>query len=408
MARRPRAQRFETRSARAAVTPRPKPYRVATLARGITLTYRRNKKPPHPWGVKLADGHGSHRIKRVADADDHEDANGKTVLSYGQAVTAALVLARGSFDVGKIMTVADSLDAYERDLVARGQLPANASVVRFHLTAALGSMPLATLTARDFISWRDSLLASGMKPATLVRVFKSLKAALNLSARHDPHITNANAWKNGLSGISEDFSSRNVQVLSDDQVRALISAAYEVDRAFGLFVEVHASTGARTSQIARLVVGDLQVSKGNGPRLMMPGSRKGRGRKPSKSPVPITKALAVKLQAAASDCAPDALLLLRADSTAWRNSNHAQLYAQAAKRAGVAGSMTQLRHSSITRQLLRGVPIRVVATAHDTSTPMIEKTYSAYIADHADTLVRGALLDSELSPGSSVRPLRRP
>jgi hypothetical protein len=65
--RRVRAQRFETRSARAALTPRPKPYRVATLARGITLTYRRNKKPPHPWGVKLADGHGSHRGRKRQD-----------------------------------------------------------------------------------------------------------------------------------------------------------------------------------------------------------------------------------------------------------------------------------------------------------------------------------------------------
>jgi hypothetical protein len=201
-------------------------------------------------------------------------------------------------------------------------------MVRFHLTTVLGDAPLATLTARDLVAWRDGLLAAGMKPATLVRICKSLKAALNLAARLDPHITNASAWKTGLSGISEDFASRNVQVLSDDQVRALVSAAYEVDWAFGLFVEVHASTGARTSQIARLVVGDLQVSNGNGPRLMMPGSRKGRGRKPSKSPVPITKALAVKLQAAAGDRAPDALLLLRTD-TAWSNSNHAQMCVKA-------------------------------------------------------------------------------
>jgi hypothetical protein len=45
--------------------------------------------------------------------------------------------------------------------------------------------------------------------------------------------------------------------------------------------------------------------------------------------------------------------------------------------------MYALRH---VRQLLANVPIRVVAMLHDTSVAMIEKTYSKYIADHADVL----------------------
>jgi integrase len=408
MARRPRAQRFETRSARSALDPRPKPYRVTTLARGITLTYRRNNKPPHPWGVKLADGHGGHRIKRLADADDHEDANGKNVLDYRQAITAALALARGTSDTGKIVTIADALNAYERDLISRGQLPGNARMVRFHLTTALGDTPLATLTARDLVVWRDGLLAAGMKPATLVRICKSLKAALNLNARHDPHITNASAWHNGLGGISEDFSSRNVQVLDDDEVRRVIATAYAVDPPFGLYVEVDAVTGARNSQINRLTVGDLQVENGNGPRLLMPSSKKGRGRKPGRSPIPITKALAVKLQVAAGDRAPHEPLLLRNDGSGWGGSDHARLYHEATTRAGIAGTMTALRHSSITRALLAGVPIRVVAATHDTSIVMIEKTYGKFILDHSDSLARAALLESEPSPpGDNDRPLRR-
>ena len=53
-----------------------------------------------------------------------------------------------------------------------------------------------------------------------------------------------------------------------------------------------------------------------------------------------------------------------------------------------------LRHSSIVRQLLGGVPGRVVAVNHDTSLAMIERTYSAHIGDHADALTRAALLDT--------------
>jgi hypothetical protein len=58
--------------------------------------------------------------------------------------------------------------------------------------------------------------------------------------------------------------------------------------------------------------------------------------------------------------------------------------------------------------LLRGVPIRVVASLHDSSVVMIERTYSAFISDHSDALVRAALLESALPlPGDNVRPLRR-
>jgi hypothetical protein len=59
-----------------------------------------------------------------------------------------------------------------------------------------------------------------------------------------------------------------------------------------------------------------------------------------------------------------------------------------------------LRHSSIARQLLAAVPVRLVAVVHDTSTPMIEKSYSRYIGNHADALVRRSLLD--IGPGGGA------
>jgi hypothetical protein len=67
---------------------------------------------------------------------------------------------------------------------------------------------------------------------------------------------------------------------------------------------------------------------------------------------------------------------------------------EAAQRAGIEGtSMYALRHSSIIHSLLANVPIRVVAATHDTSVVMIERTYSAFIADHADAVARPALLE---------------
>jgi hypothetical protein len=67
-----------------------------------------------------------------------------------------------------------------------------------------------------------------------------------------------------------------------------------------------------------------------------------------------------------------------------------------AKRVGLDPEVTPyaLRHSSIVRQLLGGIPVRVVASHHDTSVVMIEKTYSRYIiGDPSDAMVRRSLLD---------------
>ena len=61
--------------------------------------------------------------------------------------------------------------------------------------------------------------------------------------------------------------------------------------------------------------------------------------------------------------------------------------------AGLAGTTAYaLRHSSIIRQLLAGVPARVVAANHDTSIMMLERSYSAYVLDHCDAVSRAALL----------------
>jgi hypothetical protein len=61
-----------------------------------------------------------------------------------------------------------------------------------------------------------------------------------------------------------------------------------------------------------------------------------------------------------------------------------------------------LRHSSVVRQLIAGVPIRVVAVNHDTSIAMLEKTSSRYIGDHSHDLVR-----QNLAPNGAAGRRRR-
>jgi hypothetical protein len=70
-----------------------------------------------------------------------------------------------------------------------------------------------------------------------------------------------------------------------------------------------------------------------------------------------------------------------------------------------------LRHSSIVRSLQRGLPTRLVADAHDTSVPIIERNYSRFIADYSDAALRMAQIDLAPAPAGSVvvpLPARRP
>ena len=176
-------------------------------------------------------------------------------------------------------------------------------------------------------------------------------------------------------------------------MRYVVASAYEVEGAeFGLLVETLSITGPRISQAARLTIDDLLTD-----RLMMPPSRKGRQKKRmEKKPVPIPPSLVARLRAAAGDRPGDAPLLLQPESKPWTNGTHVRLFGRVAKAAGLdprVVTISALRHSSIVRQLLANVPVRVVASYHDTSVQMIEKTYSKYILDHTDVLTRRALLD---------------
>ena len=411
MARRPRAARLEARTARLKLPVRRKPHDFTTISPGIALGYRRCASAGR-WVVKVADGHGGHWTKALGLADDFEDADGEHVLTWWQAQDKARALARGKdSDSVRPGTVAEALADYEKDLIARSASPANARRVRALLSPTMLAKPVALLTARELKHMRDTLVAKGGKPASINRDLKGLKAALNLYAAHDPRVLNRDAWRIGLKALPDSFRSRNAQaVLTDEETRALIAAAYVENDALGLLTEVAAVTGARISQLAGLQVADLQADRA-GPRLMMPSSRKGRGiKKITRKPVPITASLATKLKRTASDRTKP--LLLRGDGKPWcpANADYRRPFQQAVIRAGLDPQQVTfyaLRHTSITRLLLNGAPIRLVADMHDTSVAMIEATYSAAISEHSDVVLRRGLLDIAQPAAVNVVPLAK-
>jgi integrase len=409
MARRARSATLETTEARKRLPVSKKPIFAAKIGRGLTLGYRRNKTAG-TWVVRVADGKGGNWIAVIGTADDLAPADNEGILDFWQAQDHARARARrgkvDDGDDGRPATIAEALDRYLADLKIRGGDVGNVARVKAHLPAGLAGKSVTLATTRELRSWRDGL-ADGLAPATVNRTTNALKAALNLAADQDERIGSRRAWETGLASIHDAEESRNV-ILDEPAIRRIIAEANAHSVQFGLLAETAAVTGARVSQIGRIEVQDLQDRRSD-PRLMMPGSRKGRGEKKiSRRPVPIPAGLAAKLRNTAGGRPAAAPLLTKPSGEPWKKSDHSRLFARAAKSAGLDPdevTIYALRHSSIVRQILAGVPVRVVAVNHDTSVAMIERTYSRYIGDHADALARKALLDIAAPPSSSVVPI---
>jgi integrase len=397
MARRVRSSSLETRSARLKLKVRGKPY-WQRINEGLSVGYRRNASGSGSWSMRAADGRGGNWIKVLAPADDFEGTAG--AMSFWEAQRRAVELHRGGAadDHGRLATVAEAITAYKADLKARGGEIGNVSRIEYHMTPSLRSKPVATLNARELRHWRDGLLAKGLAPGSVVRCCKSLAAALSLCAAHDPRVQNRNAWRVGLAALPDASKARNV-VLPDDKVRAIVAVAYQAGAPIGTLIEILAVTGCRPIQAWRLTIADVQKD-----RLLLPSSLKGKGKKRiERRAVPIPANLATRLKQLGRGRDPDDLLLLKANGEPWAKSNLREPFREIAERVGLDPDKVTpyaLRHSWIASRLVRGLPVKLIADAADTSPAMIQQTYGRYIpADHTDQVLRSALIDlSEPKP----------
>ena len=407
----PRAGKLETATARRRLPIRRKPFGI-TISPGVRLAYRRNAGPG-TWSVRVTGG-GADWLKRIGLADDFERADGKHVLSYWQAIDVARKLARRepgetAPDDDRPVTVGEAIDGYRHDLDARGGDAYNAKRAAYHLPASILSKPVALLGSTELCKWRDGLVEKGLSRASVNRTRNALRAALTLAAKRDRRIANRHVWEEDLAALPNATEARNV-VLADDVVARLIAAAYKHDRALGRLAQVIAETGARPSQAVRLVVADLDAKHS---RLMMPRSGKGHTHKRAtkmqeRVPVPITAALVALLKQEAKGRASNAPLLTRSNGEAWgyrRNDRYRGDFAAVVAACGLDPKMVTLyalRHSCISRSLLRGVPVTLVADLTDTSEREIRKHYAKLISHHADEIARRALLDVSRPPTATL------
>jgi integrase len=440
-----RAAAFDTPPKRNRLVPRRNPYwqGISGGRGGVSLGYRRAVRGPGTWVAKIVIN-GKRMEERIGLADD--DGATADALGYSQAVREALdwaercrngVAARSEDTATSDPTVEMAV----RDYVAarmkrsgRSGRDAESRLQRHVLSdRQFAATKLSRLTAADVRAWRLRLgagqvvgrkaQASSSNPRRLAdssvnRLLNDLRAALNGAAETHRRALPAHVMAEIKIGTraEADASVARQQILHEAEVRAIVDAAQTVDPDgdFGRLVLLLAATGARFSQIARLTVSDVQPAK---LRIMVPAAAKGRVvRQKPKIAVPVGPDVINALAAVLERRKGQEILLERWRSrqvgpAAWERisrgpwSSAAEMtrpWAAARKLAGIPDAIPYaLRHSSIVKGLQKGVPTRVVAAVHDTSSSMIEKHYASFILDATEEIVRRAivpLVDNSAAP----------
>jgi integrase len=408
------------------------------------LGYRRGKRGG-VWLVRWRHGMG-YRQEKLGTADD-EIAEG--TFDYAAAVRAArerveiIRLELRAASDGEVQTVRTAIAAYiagrdARDSGRKGRpVRSDAShKLERHVIGreargnreAVAAMPLAEMALHDLgeselFAWRDSL-PTGLKETARRRLINDLKAALNASYLEYRQKLPATLLSVIKIGLGADFRGANLadepgelvarenQILTDETIGRIIVAARQVDGDGGMngdlfrLILVMAATGARFSQVARLCVRDVQPDCS---RLIVPASRKGRGRKAETIPVPIGLDVLEALAPAIQGRSRGDLLLTRTryervkGTIGWNPigrrgwatpSEIVRPWIRIRQGAGLGSDVVPyaLRHSSIVRGIRAGLPLRLVAALHDTSVAMIERHYGRWIADGLDDLAATAVI----------------
>lgn len=415
--------RLNDRAARAKLAPRAKPY-WRLISDGRHLGFR-SGKTSGSWIARFREpgSESGYTSAKLGLADDRTEADGRTILSWAQALEKAnewfATQVNRVGQTAKVRSVEDAIKCYVAIQDGRATERAGRKVrsiassrLQVHVLDddELPAIMLDRLSEADLRDWLGKI--TGIKNTSKRRLCADLKAALNAAYVTDrallPRDFKLTVSEGLKASVVDDYPDENAardnQILDDDVVREIVAAAFAVDADLGRLVILLAATGARFSQLQRMRVRDVRIDSS---RLMIPTSRKGRGRKPGYYRLQVGADVFEALLPVIKGRAPEAYLLERwayaqKEGLRWV-PNHRQPWSVASemtkgwKKALALTSRSDiipyaLRHSSIVRGLRHGLPIRLVAALHDTSVEMIERHYSRWITDGLEDLAVKAIV----------------
>ena len=406
VARTVRDTNLETRTTRARLAARGKPY-WRTIEPGCHLGYRRGKRGGS-WTARRFLGDGKYSQCGLGKADDILDSDGAAVLTFKEAQQAAGAWFRsearreaglgGGGPCRVREAVADYLEAYK----ARGKAFNNTTyALNAHVLPAMGEVELSKLTSPLIRRWRDKLATTpprirsrkggGLRYRTVDGddpeagrrrrvnanyVMTLFKAVLN-QAYNDGKTDSDRAW--ALVKPYRGVDAARARFLSDAEARRLVNAA---GPDFRRLVRAALYSGARYGELGRLRCHDFDRDSGT---LHVRVAKAGKGRR-----IFLDAEAAEFFSELTAGRAGDEVMLVRESGGSWDRSNQTRPMRQTCERGNITpAGFHCLRHSAASRWIMAGVSLSVVAAQlGHADTRMVDRHYGHLADSHIRDAIR--------------------
>ena len=418
--------KLDTRTARAKLKPRGKPYFKA-IDKDLHLGYRKSKVYGR-WVARIYVGNQQYKVETIGTADDHADADGVAVLDWHQAQTKArerqATLARqqaGIEEPKPPYTVADALSDYLDWLELHRKSAVDA---RYRAEAlilpALGHIEVGKLTTRQITDWLASLAtraprartrrgqeqrhreydpedpeAIRRRRASANRTFTILRAALN-RAWHEGEAASDAAWRRVKPFRDADAARVRYHQLAE--CTRLMNACQPE---FRRLVEGALLTGARYGELARLDVSDFHPDSGT---LHVRRSKTGAGRH-----VELTDEGIAFFTAITAGRPGKEPMFRRPDGARWGVSHQRRPLLEACRGAAIEppADFHSLRHTYASLSAMNGVPLMVVArNLGHADTRMVERHYGHLAPSYVRDAIRAGVPSFGIKVETKVTPLQ--
>ncbi len=423
MARTVRDTNLESRAARLRLPANHKPY-WRLIDQGAHLGYRKGRQGG-AWKARFLLGEGRYGETTLGIADDVQDADGATILSFQQAQAKArtwfALQARQKTGEGHVgdYTVADAWADYLKwfGLHRRSLASLRASSEKLVLTA-FGSRRLDELTTGRIRSWHESLATSpprlrtgrGKEPkfrdvsgdadaprrrkATANRHLTCLKAALNLAWRAGK-VASDDAWRRVKP--FHNVEAPRIRYLSIPESRRLVNAC---DDDFRRLVQGALLTGCRYGELTRLTPADYSADS------QSVHIRVGKSGKPRH--VYLTDEGVRFFATLVAGKVGGDILFVQQSGDVWGKSEAFRPMRDACTKAKIvpAISFHILRHTYASQLVMAGVPLQVLAqNLGHSDTRMTERHYAHLAPSYVADTIRNLAPRLRLARPSNVHPL---
>jgi integrase len=426
MPRKARDDRLETRTARLKLLVRREPY-WRSLQVGRAIGYRRLPGgKAGTWIARRYDAVERRTYQALGNADDLMDADGVTTLTFAQAQTKAAewfrAVERAAGRLADPISVREAMEHYVADYIARGGKAERQmrGTIAFYVLPTLGERRVVDLSAATIRAWHHAVAAAAAqlrtsanaarpnvreavdaearraRRSTANRILRVLKAGLSLAYR-EGRVPSDDAWRRVKPFANVEVP--RIRYLTDDQVVRLVNACPRGLRALAAAALL---TGCRYGELARLRVGDFDAD------AAVLHIRQAKAGKPRA--VPLTDEAKRHFLELAAGKPGSALLLVRADGSAWGESHQYRPLEQACARAGIgpAVSFHVLRHTAASRLVQRGVSLSVVAAFLGNTEVICARHYAHLSPNYVSDTIRQAAGELGIVPAeTTVKPLRR-